>query len=354
MGVTSVRRCFGAVATATDCRRRRGEARQRVFDKRRGRFLDFSFFGVLGKGWHPAWRVFVLACVAAGIAGCIPRRAPGTVEDSLTSGRILVVCTPELLGILQHERAAFDSLYPGATIDLRQGDSSEAIRALFAAECDLAVISRELDPIERGAAVRGGLELEGFRFARDGVALVVHPDNPVENAALDEVGGIFRGSLTRWEALGGRNGSIRPVIQDPGSDIMAFFTARVLRHEPIQAPVVSQPSDSAVAGYVRGHPDAVGIVSMAWAERGVKPLRLATLKGLSYRRPDAEAVYEGEYALSRDMNLYVRLRGPALANGFITFITSRDGQAIVRDGGLVPTAVPVRFVRRSPMVGSHR
>jgi phosphate transport system substrate-binding protein len=135
---------------------------------------------------------------------------------------------------------------------------------------------------------------------------------------------------------------------------MEFFTARVLHGEPIRAPVVWQQSDSGVVEFVADHSDAVGIVSMAWAERGVKPLRLATLKGLAYRRPDAEAVYGGEYPLARDMNLYVRLRGPALANGFITYITSRDGQVIVRDGGLVPTAVPVRFVRRSPMVGSHR
>jgi hypothetical protein len=54
------------------------------------------------------------------------------------------------------------------------------------------------------------------------------------------------------------------------------------------------------------------------------------------------------------MNLYVRPKGPPLANGFITFITSHEGQVIVRDQGLVPTAVPIRFVRRSPMVGSHR
>jgi phosphate transport system substrate-binding protein len=134
---------------------------------------------------------------------------------------------------------------------------------------------------------------------------------------------------------------------------MTFFAAAVMHGAPISAPVVYQASDSAVVDYVGRHPEAVGIVSMAWAERGVKALRLARLKGLAYRRPDAEAVHRGEYPLSRDMHLYVRPRGPALANGLITFITSRDGQVIVRDQGLVPTAVPVRFVRRSPMVGSH-
>jgi ABC-type phosphate transport system substrate-binding protein len=118
--------------------------------------------------------------------------------------------------------------------------------------------------------------------------------------------------------------------------------------------VVYETSDSGVVDFVRSHPRAIGFVSMAWADRGAKALRLASLKGLGYWRPDPEAVYRGDYPLSRHMNLYARPRGPALANGLITFVTSRDGQTLVHQGGLVPTAVPVRFVRRSPMIGSHK
>ena len=325
-----------------------------MVDRRRERSLEFPHFGVLGTGWRYPVRVLGLACLAAGVAGCSSPRAPASVEDSLTSGRISVVCSPEVLGILDRERAVFDSLYPGAAIELKEGTSSEGVRALFAAECDLAVISRELEPVERGAAMRGGLELEGYRFARDGVALVVHTGNGVENVELSEVRDLFRGSITGWKSLGGTGDRIQPVIQAPGSDIMAFFTAKVMNGEPIGAPVVYESSDSSVVAYVSRHPGAIGIVSMAWCERGVRPLRLATLKGLSYWRPDAETVHRGDYPLARDMNLYVRTTGPALANGLITFITSREGQTIVRDAGLVPTAVPVRFVRRSPLLGSHK
>ena len=325
-----------------------------MFDKRAGRFLDSPHFGGSGTGWGRPARVLVWACLAVSGICCSPGRAPERVEDSLTSGRIAVVCSPELLPVLENEKAAFDSLYPDAAIALREGTAAVGVRSLFAAECDLAVISRDLDPVERAAAVRGGLELEGFRFAKDGVALVVHRGNPVENLALDEVRGIFDGSITRWSALGGRDVPIRPVIQPADSDIMAYFGARVMNGAPLRAPVVYEHSDPGVVAQVARHPEAIGIVSMAWAERGVKPLRLATLKGLSYWRPDAETVHRGDYPLARDMNLYVRPKGPALANGWITFITSHEGQAIVRDAGLVPTAVPIRFVRRSPMMRSHR
>lgn len=325
-----------------------------MIDNRDGRSLDFLHFGVPGTGWRSSVRVLVFVLLAVGGMGCSRASAPETVEDTVTSGRISVVCSPEILAVLQNERAAFDSLYPGATIVVDEGTSSEGVRALFAAECDLAAISRELDPVERAAAMQGGLELEGYRFARDGVALVVHPGNPVENMAIEQVRGVFEGTLTRWSEIGGADVPIRPVIQPPGSDIMAYFAARVMNGEPMRAPVVYQTSDSAVVAFVARQPQAMGIVSMAWSERGVKPLRLAMLKGLSYWRPDAETVHRGDYPLSRNMTLYVRPTGPALANGLITFITSREGQTIVRDAGLVPTTVPLRFVRRSPMVGGHR
>src|SRR5262249_13455698 len=159
------------------------------------------------------------------------------------------------------------------------------------------------------------------------------------------------GEVTTWKALGGTDAAIQPVVQAPESDIMAFFAQRVMNGMAMRAAAVYEVSDSQVVAYVSRHPAAVGFVSMAWADRRAKPLRLAWLKGLAYRRPDAEAVYGGEYPLTRTMTLYVRPRGPAMANGFITFVTSRDGQTLVRDGGLVPTAVPVRFVRRSPMRG---
>jgi phosphate transport system substrate-binding protein len=292
--------------------------------------------------------------MAAGGFGCSPQAGPERVEDTLTSGRITIVCPPELMGLMRREQAAFDSLYPQARITLREGGSSEAVRALFAAECDLAVTDRELEPVERGAAIRGGLELEGYRFARDGVALVVHPSNPVENAALDEIRGIFQGAIDQWTELGGERRTIRRVIAPPASDVMAYFVGKVMNGAPIEAQVAYESSDSGVVADVARHPEAIGIVTMAWAERGVKPLRLANLKGLAYRRPDAEGVHGGEYPLWREMHLYTRPGGPSLANGFITYVTSREGQALVRDAGLVPIAVPVRFVRRSPMMGSHR
>jgi phosphate transport system substrate-binding protein len=264
-----------------------------------------------------------------------------------------VVCAPEARDLVVRERDAFQALYPQATIEVRTGGSRDAVGGLFAARCDAGVITRELDPEERAAAVRGGLEVEGYRFARDAVVAVVHPANPVENVSLPTLRGIYAGEVREWSQAGGARRDIHPVVQPMESDVTAFFIEEVMEGAAIAARVLTEDSDSAVVARVARDPQAVGYVTLAWAERGARPLRLSPLTGLAYTRPDAETVYAGKYPLCRLFNYYVRTGGSLLANGFITFITSTSGQKIVQEAGFVPTSVPVRFVRRSPMLKSH-
>ncbi len=271
----------------------------------------------------------------------------------MTSGRIRIVCAPEARDLVVRERDAYQALYPQARIEVLTGPSREGVAALFAARCDLAVITRELTEEERDAAVRGRLELEGYRFARDGLVAVVNPGNPVMNMSVPELRAVYSGATTRWGQLAGPDRAIRPVVQGMESDVTAFFVEKVMEGEPIRARALMEDSDSAVVATVARDPDALGYVTLAWAGRGARPLRLSSLDGLPYVFPDAESVYRGAYPLTRLYNMYVRTGGPLLANGFITFVTSAPGQRIVHETGLVPTSVPVRFVRRSPLLKSH-
>jgi phosphate transport system substrate-binding protein len=334
----------------------RGEpmAAQAFIDKARGRSLDSRRFGVRDRHDPKGSRwVFAFLLVLAASAGCASQRRPGVVEDTLTSGRITIVCAPEARDLVVRERDAFQALYPQASIEVRVGTSRDAVSELFAARCGAGVITRELVPEEREAAVRGGLELEGFRIARDALVAVVHPSNPVQNISLPELREVFGGSLREWSDLAGTRQPIRPVVQPMESDVTAFFQEKVMGGEPIGARVLTAASDSAVVAHVARDPLAVGYVSLAWADRGARALRVASLAGLPYSLPDAETVYAGKYPACRQFNYYVRQGGPQLANGFVTFLTSTGGQKIVHEAGFVPTSVPVRFVRRSPMLKSH-
>ncbi len=288
------------------------------------------------------------------LSGCAPRTSSKKQpEPDLTSGTILVVCSPEARDVIERCREAFMKLYPDAHIDVRPGTSRDAIAALFGARAQLAVITRELLPEERRAAVLGRLEVEGYPFARDAAVLLVHPSNPVQNVTVEEVRDIFLGKVHDWSELGGRREPIVPVVPPVGSDLMEFFVEQALDGAAIAAHSITAESDSDVARRVSAQPGAIGIATLGATRLGGRALRLASLKGLPYTVPDLETVHDGRYPITRFYNLYVRTSGPPVANGFITFVTSFDGQRLVRDDGLVPTAVPVRFVRRSPMLATH-
>lgn len=254
---------------------------------------------------------------------------------------------------MDREVKAFRELYPGTEVEMTSGGSREGVAALMSQTADLVVAARELEPEERSVVVKGGMEIEGYRFAKDAICVVVHPSNPLVSISLEDVRRIYNGEARAWSDVRSRGGAIVPVIPPPAGDLMTSFVQRVMGGETPKAPALRADTDSGVTRIVRGNPAAIGFVSAIHAGDGVKSLRLSSLTGLPDWKPDAERVYKGDYPLSRMLNLYVRSSGPKLANGLITFISTRDGQRIVHEAGFVPTTVPVRFVRRSPLLGTH-
>ncbi len=273
--------------------------------------------------------------------------------DSESSGRIRVVSVPEARDLVARETEAFRRAYPRAAFEVVVGTSREAVTQLLEQRADIIVLTRELEPEERSVLVRGGMELEGYRFARDAICVVVHPTSALENVSVDDLRRIYLGEVTDWRALGARPGRIEPVVPAPRSDLMTSFVQRVMGGAQPTAPAYRAESESAVVARVVRTPGAIGFVSMAWADRGARALRVSALTGLPYWNADVEKVYKGQYPLTRACNLYVRVGGAKLANGLVTWVLSIDGQRIVHDAGLVPTEVPVRFARRSPLLGSH-
>ena len=186
------------------------------------------------------------------------------------------------------------------------------------------------------------------------MCVVVPVANPVQNVTLGELQRIWRGETRDWASLGGRDGRILPVLPPLSSDLARAFAQRVMAGEAMRAPTLVEGSDSAVAARVAATPGAIGVVPLALANaRGLKALRVAPLEGTPYVDPDMESVHDGTYTLSRFINLFIRTRGQRLAGGFVTFVASNPGQQLVLDSGRLPTAVPLRFVRRSPLLSTH-
>jgi phosphate transport system substrate-binding protein len=293
--------------------------------------------------------------IALGSAGCTHRSGAPPVEDTETSGRISIAASTDAQHLLVQEVTAFRSTYPQAALELRPPDrSGQVIAALLGGRADLAAVGRELEDEERNVAIRSGIELEGHRVAQDAICLVGPEASRLHNLTIGEARRIWLGEARSWSAFGGPDAAIIPVLPPLTSDLARAFVQRVMDGEELKAPSEVEASDSAVAARVARTPGAIGVVSLALAAApGVRALGISPLEGLGYVEPDMETVHEDRYPLTLFFNLFIRTHGPRLAGGFVTFMASEPGQKLVLDSGRVPTAVPLRFVHRSPLLGSH-
>ncbi len=321
--------------------------------------LDCDYFVAPGPRHSrllPARGLFVSLALALLTGACARNDSSRPVEDTETSGRISIAAAPDVRALMAEQVGAFQAEFPFAKLALREPESSaQVMSALLAGRADVAAAGRELEDEERRMAQQAGIEIEGHRIAQDGMCVVVQASNPVRNITLAELQRILRGELTHWSAIGGRDARIVPVLPPLSSDLARAFAQRVMAGEPVRAAAMVESSDSAVAARVIATPGAFGVLPLALAtsDPRLRALAIAAVAGTPYVDPDMESVHDGHYPLSRWVNLFIRTHGPRLAGGFVTFVSSQPGQQLVLASGRVPTAVPLRFVRRSPLLGSH-
>ncbi len=303
-------------------------------------------------GWIRLLRVLPVLLLATGCGPDVQHRE--RLEDSPTSGLLRVVAEPDVATLVRATTDAFVAGYPDARFVVAARTSREAMADVFANRADLAVIGREIEAIERQAATEAGLEMEAYRWARDGVAVIVHPSNPVLQVSYDDLRDALSRPAVSWGEFGGSDRSVVPVLPGPETGLSQFVARSLLERADVPAPAITTSGDSATLRTVRGQVDGMGFVSAAAVGAGVRALALSRAKGMPYVGLDAETVYRKEYPLTRTFHIVTRVPGVALGGGFITFATSDDGQRLVKDAGFVPATVPVRFTRRLPTAATHQ
>lgn len=299
----------------------------------------------------PDLRVLIGAALLACLLGCAGR--PEREQETVAAVPVTVVADPCVAAAVGEAAGEFVRMYPGPDVRVRRGEPREAMQALYGAQAEVVVIGRELADEERQAARQAGIEVEALRWARDGLAVVVHPSNPVEQLAVDDLREVFDGTVTSWAAMGGADRRIVPVVQDLATGTSQFFVTEVMGGGSLAGPAVTVADDSAAVRRVADDPAAIAFVSLPFADRGVKALRVARLRGLPYVALDARSVYEGRYPLLRYFNVVVRVPGSDRAGEFNTFLCAQEGQRLVIAAGYVPATVPVRFTSRAPTLSSH-
>lgn len=215
-------------------------------------------------------------------------------------------------------------LNPGITIDVQGGGSAAGIMATQSGTTNIGMSSRTLAGDETS--------LWSVEIARDGLAIVINPKNPVNNLTMEQVRDIYSGKIHNWSLLGGPQKEINVFTREEGSGTRSSFEALVMNKVQIMARAMVQDSNGAVRQLVADDPNAIGFISLGLVDKTVKAIELNGVV------PSREHVIDGTYGLSRPF-LFLSLKEPVgEVKKFIDFTLSDKGKQILDAQGLV-TAV---------------
>lgn len=249
------------------------------------------------------------------LGGC--RREAG-VHTVTLAGSTSVQPFAELLA------EVFMSRHPEISVNVQGGGSSAGIEAALTGAADIGMSSRHLQPAEE-ARVRPVL------IARDAVAVVVHPSNPVAELTREQVRDIFAGRIRNWSQVGGPARPIHVILREEGSGTRASFEEMIMEDAEPDPRALVQDSNGAVRETVAHDPGAIGYISLGLVDERVKAV---AIDGMT---PSVQAVLEGRYRLVRPFLFVLRGEPRPPARLFLDFVLG-PRQAILQEEGLIPAA----------------
>jgi phosphate transport system substrate-binding protein len=300
-----------------------------------------------GRGEDPAARrplvrvgPAVALAAAALLAGCSP------ADRDVTRGVLRVAGSDTAYPFMQVEADSFVASYPKSRIEVTGGGSVAGLEALLNRRVEVAVLSRTLSDAEVELARKEKIEVALYPIAHDGLAVIVHPSNPVYAMSFSEAKGVFAGEIADWSELGGGVGPIRVYVSGVQGGAEGFVREVLLDGEPFVKGAGRGATTAALVDSVAAHEDAIGYAGSAEIDERVKALPLSPKGGGPLTVLDMETVYKKQYPLVR--TVYCATRGiprDDLISGFVSFVMSTRGQKIALDAGFVPATVALH-VRR--------
>ena len=203
--------------------------------------------------------------------------------------------------------------------------SSSGIKAVQEGRCDIGLSSRELKAEEREAG------LGGIVLAYDGIAIIVHPENPVSDLSVETIAKIYTGEITNWSEVGGNDAEIVLIGREAGSGTRSGFEEIADIEDKCQYRQELTSTGDVITA-VSQNPGAIGYASVASVKDTVKAL---TVAGVA---PSNETILDGSYVIQRPFVLVTKADGSlsAAAQAFFEYALSADAHEIITAAGVVP------------------
>lgn len=213
--------------------------------------------------------------------------------------------------------------HPEAVISVQGGGSALGIQSTLAGTASIGMADLVQLPPEAKT-------LRTTVVAKDGIVLVTHRENPIETLSLDQIRDIFNGKIVNWKELGGADHVITVVSREAGSGTRSSFE-QIVGNVQLTANAIIQDSNGTIRETVANDPHALGYLSHGL----VDPTKIKALKIDGADCTPAE-IQAKRYPLVRPIYLLTREEPQGVARGFIDYVLSAEGQAMILKDGLLP------------------
>ena len=263
------------------------------------------------------------------ISGCTDNtdNTAGT-DNTLTNVKLQIAGSTTVLPVAEECARVFMEKHPGSRIFVSGGGSSHGVQAVADGTVDIGCASRDL----KSSEIDAHRDLVTHAVAKDGVAVIVHQSNPVTDLTMEQLQGIYTGTITNWKDVGGTDSKIMVVTREEGSGTRDCFEQAVMK--PIKAEItdhaIIQDSNGKTRTTVTGSAQAIGFLSLGYVNEQVKAVRLDGIM------PSEESVVDGSYAISRALWMITNGNPDSSEQAFLDFVLGYDGQKIVEDVHFIP------------------
>ena len=271
------------------------------------------------------------------LAGCSSGTATTPAPDGESSAAPSAEQTPTLSGVVNTDGStsmesvmgalgeAFMELNPDVTVGYSGTGSSAGITAALDGTADIGLASRDLKDSETG--------VEAITVAKDGIAIIVNPQNPVSDLSIEQIAQLFTGEITNWSEVGGNDGTVVPIGREAGSGTRDGFES-ITGTEDACKYTNELTSTGEVIANVASNPNAIGYASLSAVDDTIKAI---TVGGVAATE---ETVLDGTYAIQRNFNFIINSDKELseAAQAFVDFATSADASDLITGAGAVPLA----------------
>jgi phosphate transport system substrate-binding protein len=237
-------------------------------------------------------------------------------------GGIIIAGSTSVQPFIEQVAEHFMGENPDIIVNVQGGGSTAGIQATFNGTCDIGSSSRNLKVEERGLVV--------VLIAVDGIAVIVHKDNQIENLTVAQIQGIFSGKIKNWQELGVKNEEIIPVTREEGSGTRGAFEDMIMGESRISDACLVQDSNGAVREIIATTPQGIGYISVGLVDEREKAV---AINGV---RPTLVNLIQCQYRFTRPFLLLLKEKPTGKIRKFIDYVVSKKGQQTLKENGLIP------------------